>query len=156
MNDESTGVREVSEGKAEICADILRDLPGWFGFPGAVEGYSRSIRELPTWICEAGGGAVGIVSLKVHGRFSAEIHLLAVKREWHRRGIGRALLDRAETRARDLGLPFLTLKTVADEDPDPGYARTRTFYLTMGFYPLEVFKTLFKSGDPCLFMVKPL
>jgi ribosomal protein S18 acetylase RimI-like enzyme len=149
-------VREITEAKETVSAAILGDLPEWFGFPGAIEGYARSIRDLPTWGCETDSGLVGFLSLKVHAGYSAEIHVLAVKREWHRRGIGKALVACAEERARAMALPFLTVKTVAAEDPSPFYARTRAFYMALGFRPLEVFKTLFRSGDPCLLMVKPL
>lgn len=147
---------EIESGKDLVCAEILGGLREWFGYPGAVDGYVRGTRKLLTWVSRVDQSAVGLLSLKNHGTFSAEIHLLAIKKEWHRQGMGRALVERAESHARNAGLPFLTLKTVSDDDPSPDYARTRAFYEAMGFRPLEVFKTLFPSGDPCLLMVKVL
>ena len=37
---------------------------------------------------------------------------------------------------------------------DENYARTRAFYLAMGFRPLEEFTQLWNEQNPCLLMVK--
>ncbi|MBI1777515.1 MAG: GNAT family N-acetyltransferase [Proteobacteria bacterium] len=149
-------VREITSDKASVCREILSGLPEWFGWPGAVDGYVRSVPQLPMLGCQVAGGTVGFLSLKTHATYSLEVYVLGVKPEWHRKGVGRTLIGMAERRARDNGLGFLSVKTVADLDPSPDYARTRKFYAAMGFLPLEAFKTLFRSGDPCLLMVKPL
>ncbi len=50
---------------------------------------------------------------------------------------------------------LLEVKTLGPSDPDPGYARTRHFYETRGFLPLEE-TDVWGEGTPGLFMVKPL
>jgi len=75
---------------------------------------------------------------------------------WHRRGVGRALVERAATYARAAGGDLLHVKTLAASDPDPGYAATRAFYLAMGFRPLEVLPQVWGPEDPCLLLVRPL
>ena len=71
----------------------------------------------------------------------------------HRQGIGRALLDRAEAWLRGEIVEYLQVKTLGPSRPNENYDRTRTFYLAMGFRPLEELKTLWE-GNPCLVMVK--
>ena len=56
---------------------------------------------------------------------------------WRRRGAGRALVERAASWARAQGYSLLHVKTLAPDDPDPGYAATRAFYTAAGFRPLE-------------------
>ncbi len=75
---------------------------------------------------------------------------------WHRRGVGRALVERAESYARAEGFSLLHVKTLAPSDPDPGYAATRAFYAAAGFRPLEVLPEVWGPDDPCLLMVRPL
>lgn len=51
---------------------------------------------------------------------------------------------------------FLHLKTLSDSDPDRHYAKTRAFYLAVGFRPLEELTALWGKDNPCLLMVKRL
>ena len=52
------------------------------------------------------------------------------------------------------GIEYLQVKTLSDTHPDAAYARTRAFYMAVGFRPLEEFKTLWNEENPCLLMVK--
>ncbi len=42
------------------------------------------------------GSALGFATVKILTAAAAEIHVLGVRRDWHRCGIGRALLDAAD------------------------------------------------------------
>ena len=75
---------------------------------------------------------------------------MAVLPEQHRRGIGRALVERAAAYARAEGLTLLHVKTLAPSDPDPGYAATRRFYEAVGFMPLEELPQVWGPENPCL------
>jgi ribosomal protein S18 acetylase RimI-like enzyme len=79
-----------------------------------------------------------------------------VYRQYHRYGVGRAMLLAAENYLRDLGVQYLQVKTLSDSHPDEGYAKTRAFYQAMGFHPLEEFKTLWGEANPCLLLIKQL
>ena len=74
--------------------------------------------------------------------FATELYVLGVKRTWHRRGVGRILIEAAAKRAVLQGARLLTVKTLASSNPDPNYAMTRHFYEAMGFLPIEEFPTL--------------
>lgn len=103
-----------------------------------------------------GSEAVGFLSVRTHTPAAAEVHVMGVKRAWHRRGIGRSLIAAATQLATSQGAQFLTVKTLSPSRPDPNYAATRLFYESVGFLPLEEFPTLWGADNPCLFMVRPL
>lgn len=100
--------------------------------------------------------ALGIALLRERFHESAEVHLLAVRRAYHRTGIGRALLAEVEADLRARGVRLLSVKTLGPSRPDPqAFDRTRAFYRACGFLPVEEFPDLWPD-DPCLLMVKVL
>jgi GNAT superfamily N-acetyltransferase len=143
-------------GRGALCEDLLRSLPDWFGIEASIVEYRRTVEELPTFVAEVDGEAAGLLALKPTSPAALELHVLAVRREHHRHGVGRALVDRAAAYARDEGFSLLHVKTLAPEIDDEGYAGTRAFYEAMGFVPLEVIPAVWGPEDPCLIMVRPL
>ena len=104
----------------------------------------------------AGEDVFGFISIRPHFDRAAEVHLIAVREEHHRTGVGRALLSAAEEWLRARDVKFLQVKTLSPSRECAHYARTRRFYEVMGFTPLEEFKTLWGERNPCLMMVKGL
>lgn len=149
-------VAEIHEGKADLCREVLDDLPEWFGIPKAKAAYVAASANLPMLGYRSGAELVGFVSLRRHTDVAAELFVLGVKRIFHRQGIGRALVGAAAHYSNGPGLRFLTVKTLAPSHPDPHYAATRRFYEAVGFLPIEVFPTLWDAGNPCLLMIKPV
>lgn len=149
-------IAEYHDGKEALCRDVLDDLPEWFGLPEAKASYVAAAAGLPMLAGLVDGRAVGFVSLKPQTEIAVELYVLGVRRAYHRRGIGRALIESAARWASLQGRHFLTVKTLAASQPDPNYAATRCFYEALGFLPLEVFPTLWDVDNPCLLMVKPL
>ncbi|MGD8625827.1 MAG: GNAT family N-acetyltransferase [Anaerolineae bacterium] len=141
---------------ASVCEPILRALPQWFGIEEATAQYIRDTNRLPTLLAAVGDRVVGFLTLNQHSDYAAEIHVMAVHPDFHRQGIGRALLAEAEQLFRAQGVEYLQVKTLSPAHPDPHYARTRRFYLVMGFRPLEEFPELWGSHNPCLQMIKCL
>ena len=94
------------------------------------------------------------MTLLRHSGFAAEVYVMAVLPELHRRGIGLALLRHAEGMLAADGVEFLQVKTLAPSKPDAGYAKTRAFYLAYGFRPLEEFPDLWDAENPALQMIK--
>ena len=99
---------------------------------------------------------IGFVTLRETSADALELHVMGVLPSWHRRGIGRALVERAASYARAEGYSLLHVKTLAPSDPDPGYAATRAFYASVGFRPLEVLPQVWGPENPCLLLVRPL
>jgi GNAT superfamily N-acetyltransferase len=143
-------------GQAEVCEPILRALPEWFGIEEANVQYVRDIEALPTFLASVDGKVVGFLTLKRHNAFSAEIHVMGVHPGHHHQGVGRALICEAEVCLRRQRVEYLQVKTLSGSHPDAGYARTRAFYLAVGFRPLQEFPVLWGEENPCLQMIKGL
>jgi coenzyme F420-0:L-glutamate ligase / coenzyme F420-1:gamma-L-glutamate ligase len=130
---------------------VLRDLPEWFGIEAATRAYVEAAASLTTF---AAGDGDAFLSLKLHSPRAAEIHVMGVRRERQRQGLGSALVRAAEAWCAAHGVDYLQVKTIAQTEPDENYARTRDFYEAMGFTPLEVFPGLWDAANPALQLVK--
>ena len=143
---------------------LLRKLPAWFGIESSVLEYIESARRLPAYLAwprgpaspgHPPGLAAGVLLAVRHFPRAAEIYLLAVDPAVHRQGAGRALVSALEADLSADDVEFLQVKTLGPSHPDPGYARTRQFYASVGFQPLEEITGLW-PGNPCLIMIKTL
>jgi coenzyme F420-0:L-glutamate ligase/coenzyme F420-1:gamma-L-glutamate ligase len=150
-------VEEVSDpaARSRLCEAILRGLPEWFGIESAVVDYVRGVAELPTFAARLGSAdePAGFLSLKLHSPQAAELYVLGVRRELHRRGIGSALVDAAEAHAAARGVELLQVKTLGPSHSSAEYEATRLFYEARGFVALEELPDLWPD-NPCLVMVK--
>lgn len=149
-------LRDQPAGSGAICRRILDALPEWFGIPEANDDYVAFAETSPSVIASSGEEDVGILTLKLHSPYAAEVHLIAVLPEHHRSGIGRTMLEHAERRLANSGVEFLQVKTLSEKRPDPNYDKTRRFYLAQGFRPLEEFPTLWDPSNPALQLIKSL
>jgi GNAT superfamily N-acetyltransferase len=143
-------------GDSATCERLLRGLPDWFGIESSLMQYAREVADLPAFTAIAGRDAIGLLSLRQHFPETAEVHLIAVARPWHSRGVGRSLLLAAEAWLRARGTRLLQVKTLGPSRQCAQYARTRSFYQAAGFLPVEEFPTLWSPANPCLLLVKPL
>jgi GNAT superfamily N-acetyltransferase len=89
-------VRELRSGEDGSCEEILRALPEWFGIEEALVQYVRDLPGLETYGAEASSGLIGFIALRSHNRYSSEIHVIGVRPEHHKQGLGRALIAHAE------------------------------------------------------------
>jgi GNAT superfamily N-acetyltransferase len=147
-------IREQPAGAGDTCRRILQTLPTWFGIPTSVDEYVATAERSATVIASLRGEDVGFLTLVRHSPYAAEVYVMAVLPELHRRGIGHALLTHAEGLLAADGVEFLQVKTLAPSRPDEGYERTRAFYLASGFRPLEAFPDLWDAENPALQMIK--
>jgi GNAT superfamily N-acetyltransferase len=149
-------IEKIERDRGKLCDSILRSLPRWFGIEKAIVDYARAAEGLPTFVARINGETAGFLSLEFHNPHSAEIHVMAVRESFHRRGVGRALVSAAEEHARREGAEFFLVKTLAPSARSEEYERTRRFYESVGFKPLQEFKTLWSEHNPCLLMGKAL
>ncbi|MEX0287713.1 MAG: GNAT family N-acetyltransferase [Allomuricauda sp.] len=143
-------------GDLKTCEDILRSLPEWFGIEEAIVALSKESTELPTFYARADEQPIGILTIKKHFPESAEIHLIAVRKIWHRKGIGKLLLKAAENWLSESKVKILQVKTLGESRESKEYERTRFFYEKMGFTKIEELYDFWPQGNPCLIMVKNL
>ncbi len=148
-------IRPLREGEGAECERILRGLPDWFGIEEAIVSYRRDIDSMETYVMEVENELVGFLTLKTHNRYSAEIQVIAVRNGHHGKGYGRALVEHAERLLEPRSVEFFQVKTVGPSLDNEPYARTRGFYLKLGFRPLEE-NRLWGEDNPCLIMVKRL
>ena len=148
-------IQSKALGQAVLCEPILRLLPEWFGIEAAISNYVREIDKLPTFLAVSEEQVVGFLALKQHSEYAAEVYVMAVHPQFHQLGIGRRLVEVAEQELCSSGVEYLQVKTLGTSHPDQHYARTRAFYQSIGFKPLEEFVGLWEA-NPCLQMIKRL
>jgi GNAT superfamily N-acetyltransferase len=149
-------IRVQDSGSGDACRRVLATLPTFFGIPESVEDYVAKAEESTTVLVSVDGDDVGILTLVMHTPYAAEVYVMGVRPEHHRQGIGRRMLERAETWLRARDIEYLQVKTLSPRHPDPGYVKTRDFYFAVGFRPLEEFPDLWQPDQPALQMIKTL
>ena len=137
-----------------LCEPILRSLPEWFGIEDALAQYVTDMERLPTFLAYDEGELLGFLTVKQHFDTTAELLVMGILPQAHRRGIGRALVVRAQAWLASQGVEYLQVKTLGPSHPDEGYAKTRAFYQALGFHPLEEFRQIWDEHNPCLIMIK--
>lgn len=147
--------------KSAVCESILRALPEWFGIEKSIVEYARESAHMPFYAAfenaaSADAAPAGFVALKEHNACTAELYVLGVRPQFHRRGLGSLLVDACVRRCLQSGREFLTVKTLDASRENAAYAKTRRFYAALGFRPLEVFPTLWGEENPCLFLARYL
>ena len=149
-------IKEITDPdeKSRVCDATLKALPRWFGNADAVAGYTEQVRHMPFYAAFYDGAPVGFAAVKVHNLYTAEICVMGILAECHRRGIGRRLVNCCENYCITHKMSFLTVKTLDASRQSASYEKTRLFYLSVGFKPLEVFPLYWDEDNPCLFLAK--
>jgi ribosomal protein S18 acetylase RimI-like enzyme len=146
----------MESGGGAVCAEILATVPHWFGIADANRAYREVAERSPTLVASDGGEPAGFVTVVRHSPHAAELHVMAVRPELHRHGIGRALVTRAEERLRSDDVEYLQVKTLSATAGDAGYLKTLAFYQALGFRVLEEMPTLWDADNPAVLLVKRL
>ncbi len=144
------------EIKSKICNQILRALPKWFGIESSIVDYTNDVKKMLTWSVQDAKNSIGFISIHQHNQFTAEVHVIGILEDYHHQGLGQKLIETVEIYLSQQGFKFLTVKTLSEKRADENYEKTRKFYLKMGFFPIEEFKTLWGEHNPCLMMIKPI
>jgi len=149
-------IRELGPGERGACESILRSLPEWFGIEESIVAYVRQLATMPAFGAWDSDALVGFLGLLPRAGKAAEIEVMAVLREHHRRGLGSALAAAAEEWLRTRGYRWLMVRTLGPSSVYEPYERTRAFYRRLGFEPLEETPTRWGPDNPCLLSVKRL
>ena len=146
----------VGGNRPDELERLLRDLPEWFGIEQSILGYVDAAPTLPSTFALRDDEVVGVCVVRHHTPVAAEIEVLAVERPLHRQGIGRRLVQTVESELRERGVVLLQVKTRGPSRVSEEYERTRAFYESLGFLPLEERTDIWDADNPCLILVKPL
>ena len=146
-------VKNENQKKA-VVAEVLKDLPEWFGIPESTQVYIEGATTLQVWAAYQESDLTGFVSLSYSSEDCAEIDCLGVKKGHQGRGIGSQLLANLESEAGKQ-VDYLQVKTVA-EGSNKDYDRTNVFYRSLGFKKLEIFPQLWGPQNPCQILIKKM
>ena len=146
-------VKDVNQ-KMAVVAEVLKDLPEWFGIPESTQAYIEGAKDLQVWAAYQENDLTGFVSFSYSSEDCAEIDCLGVKKAYQGRGIGSQLLATLESEANK-NVDFLQVKTVA-EGSNKDYDRTNVFYRNLGFKKLEIFPQLWGPQNPCQILIKKI
>lgn len=134
--------------KRRISRRILEALHDWFEVDEGREKYISDCAEWLFFSAKERGNYTGFLCLKETGRDTVELAVMGVLKEYHRKGVGRALFEEAKNTAIKAGYSFMQVKTVkmgvyAD------YDITNQFYQSLGFKEFEVMNELWGEDNPC-------
>ena len=82
----------LAPSHVEGCLDVIRSLPDWFGYDGAVEDVARALQTQQGFVALEGAVVAGFVAIEPAYDESLEITYLAVHAGHRRSGLGRALV----------------------------------------------------------------
>lgn len=145
-----------TELKAKIADMILHKLPQWFGIEKSILEYINGLKEKYFYAAYNNDNVVGFVSLKINNKYTGEIYVIGVLEEFHRCGIGKKLIKKIEDHLKEDKYKYMMVKTLGDSCDYEPYKRTRMFYESIGFYPIEELKEIWDEENPCLIMVKSI
>ena len=66
--------------KMAVVAEVLKDLPEWFGIPESTQAYIEGAKDLQVWATFQESNLLGFVSLSYSSEDCAEIDCLGVKK----------------------------------------------------------------------------
>jgi len=150
----STTAIDRTDDKAAICRYILESLPDWFGIQSSIDDYCETVRSHMFWAVFNNTQTIAFLSLLEHNMHTSEIEVMGVLAEYHRQGIGKLLVEAAERYCVEHNNTFMLVKTLDFSSGYEPYARTREFYLSIGFLPLQLLKGYWDEENPCLLMGK--
>lgn len=120
----------------KACRDISSNLPEWFGIPEANERYAKGVRERFTLGYMISEVCIGMISLEFPFENTANIYWMGIRRDWHNKGIGKALLRHAEAICLERQVYSMSVETLSPKENDSSYLNTFKFYTKEGFKPL--------------------
>jgi N-acetylglutamate synthase-like GNAT family acetyltransferase len=119
--------------KRELQERLTAELPQWFGLPASNAKYAMLAEILDGYVAECDGTRRGLLLLKYHSQTSAEVYWMGVDPVWHRKGMGRTLVNAAIEDACKRGVQYLFVATLHPDVEYEPFLRTRYFYEAMGF-----------------------
>ncbi len=141
--------------KRAISRKILEALHDWFEVDESREKYIADCADWLFFAAKEQDDYAGFLCLKETGRETVELAVMGVLKEYHRKGLGRALFEEAKKAAMKDGYSFMQVKTVkmgmyAD------YDITNLFYQSLGFKEFEVIPEIWGEENPCQIYVMSL
>ncbi len=135
---------------------VLRDLPEWFGIEESLLEYVQNVRKHPFYLAYVDDIPAGFISVDLNNGITAEIYVMGIYRRFHKRGVGRSLVKHIHEILLAQGFSLLLVKTLGESFPNEDYRKTRKFYESCGFLPVQEIPEIWGADNPCLLMIKNL
>ncbi|HAT8894503.1 TPA: GNAT family N-acetyltransferase [Legionella pneumophila] len=119
-----------------LCQTITKDLPEYFGLPEANEHYAIGVKTRTNFAAKNELDIIGLVSIDFPYPNNANIYWMAVKRDFHRQGVGKQLIEAACQLAKTQGAKTITVETLSPSESEENYLKTYRFYQSVGFNAL--------------------
>jgi ribosomal protein S18 acetylase RimI-like enzyme len=140
----------------EGCLDVIRSVPEWFGYEGAVEAVATALGSQEGFVALEGSVVAGFVTIEPAFDESLEITYLAVHADHRRSGFGGLLVHAVAELARARDIPSVCLLTLGPSAGSTHQAETISFYRAIGFWRAKEFYLRTWGGAPTLLMVAPV
>jgi GNAT superfamily N-acetyltransferase len=130
-----TPEKPAIRGAVTQDSPALAELSGELGYPAEPDEIEGRLVSLPpdddVWVATIDGTVVGWVHCSVRRTLVVEPHLEilgnVVGERWRGRGVGRALMARAESSARDRGVSVIRVRSAGHRDS------AHAFYRAVGY-----------------------
>ena len=156
LNNSNIIIQAPSTNCGLYAEKILRALPDWFGIEKSTIQYIKDANTMPTMVVKDKNNVIGFLTIKKHFSETVEIHCMGILPQYHRKGIGKLLIKELGIYLKNNGYKILQVKTISEDSNCKFYSKTREFYKSVGFIPLEVFPELWDESNPCLQLVKQI
>ncbi len=134
--------------KEKICRNILNQLPEWFGKKDGITQYAKESRHSYLWTDIENDEPVGFIVMRETSPYTVEISVMAVLKNYQRKGIGAELFKGFYEFAKNNNYEFIQVKTVRS-GKYASYDITNSFYKKIGFKELECIEDLWDKNNPC-------
>ena len=146
----------LHERYAPSCVEVVRSLPDWFGYPGALEDVGKAASTQSGFVSvDAANEVVGFVAMQPTFHESLEITYLAIRADHRREGLGRSLVRSVRDYALSTGSQSVCLLTLGPSADSAPYRETIAFYESVGFWRTKELLLASWGGAPTLLMVAP-
>ena len=119
-----------------LCQKITAELPEYFGLPEANKHYATGVTKRINFAAKIGENYIGLISIDFPYPDNANIYWMAVRRDFHRQGFGKQLIDEACHFAITQGANTITVETLSPTESEENYLKTYLFYQSVGFKAL--------------------
>ncbi|MBD9060712.1 MAG: N-acetyltransferase [Ruminococcaceae bacterium] len=150
----TSGVKMVVDPaeKESMCREALGDFPEKLERENGIEDIVAQCRLMPVWADLDGDAVRGVAALRETSPCAAEVFIIAVRKEFQRHKIGKALFTALLNYARRQGYEYLQVKTLRT-GVCPEYDSANVFYQSLGFRELEVLP-IWGEENPCQILIR--
>ena len=142
---------------AKLHRELNTSLPNYYEgvlSPEALEGCVQETKRNTNFSVKINGQHVASLSYLNEFPLHFWLHYIAVKPEYHRQGLGSALLSKLFEKATKQNAKTIILKTLSPKAQNQHYLKTYAFYEKNGFEPM--FERPAPNNQNTIFIIKLL